>query len=361
MQIHRLGAALVAAGAFTAGTGAVARAEPAGPPQGPARCSNVTVPASLGPGLPRDQKVFGRLCLPSGKPSSVLQVLVHGASYDHRYWDFPGFGGRYSYVRHMTAAGYGTLAIDQIGVGRSSHPPAVLITQAAAAYGVHEVVGAARRGALGPAFDRVVLAGHSFGSLTSWLEAGTYRDVDGVLASGASHAIGPGGLATVFSHARPAQLDPVVARSVPPADPGYVSIPGARRAAFYYLPGADPAVVAQDEATRSEIPIGVGATIPAYVPATLRIDVPVLLVDGRFDKPFCAQGGGGSLTDCAGDATLHASEAPFFSPAARLQTTVVPDSGHDLNLQRNAGLFFDRAQRWFADFFPRADPDKPVK
>ncbi|MDT7700589.1 MAG: hypothetical protein QOJ30_2914 [Pseudonocardiales bacterium] len=127
--------------------------------------------------------------------------------------------------------------------------------------------------------------------------------------------------------ARPAQLDPVVAPSVPPADPGYLSIPGGRAAAFFHLPNADPAVVAHEEATRSEIPAGVGANINVYVPATLGIDVPVLAVYGRFDEPFCAQGGGGSVADCADDATLYAAEAPFFSPAARLQTTVVPDAG----------------------------------
>jgi pimeloyl-ACP methyl ester carboxylesterase len=326
-------------------------AAPAGP-QEPAHCRDVTIPAALGPGLPRDQKIHGSLCLPTGDSPHVLQVLVHGASYDHGYWDFPGFGGRYSYVRYMTAAGYATLAIDQIGVGRSSHPPSVLATQAAAAHGVHEAVSAARGGALGPAFDKVVLVGHSFGSLTSWLEAGTYGDVDGVVASGASHAIGPVALATIFSRARPARLDPAVAPSVPALDAGYVSIPGARAAAFYHLPNADPAVVAQDEATRSEIPAGVGATIPVYIPSTLGIRVPVLIVNGRYDKPFCAQSGGGSLTDCTSDDTMRASEAPFFSPAARLQCTVVPDAGHDLNLQRNAARFFDRALRWFRGFTP---------
>jgi hypothetical protein len=48
-----------------------------------------------------------------------------------------------------------------------------------------------------------------------------------------------------------AQLDPVVAPSVPPADPGYLSIPGPRTAAFFHLPDADPAVVAHEEATRA--------------------------------------------------------------------------------------------------------------
>jgi hypothetical protein len=110
--------------------------------------------------------------------------------------------------------------------------------------------------------------------------------------------------------------------------------------------------MAEDEAHRHEVPAGVAATIPLYVPATLNIGVPVLEVDGAHDAAFCAQGGGGSLTDCQSGATLHASEAPFFSPAAHLQTTVIPDAGHDLDLQRNASVFFARALRWFHAFFP---------
>jgi len=315
-------------------------------------CSDVTIPASLAPGLPKDQTIYGRLCLPPGPAPDVLQVLVHGATYDHTYWDFPGFGGQYSYTRAQNAAGYATLAVDQLGVGRSSHPLSALTTQLAGANAVHDVVSAARAGALGPSFDRVALVGHSFGSLTSWLEAATYGDVDGVLASGASHSLGALALAQLATHIRPAQLDPVTAARVPALDPGYLSIPGARAESFYHLPNADPAVVAQDEATRSEAPLGVAATIPVYIPATLGITAPVLEVNGVQDKPFCAQGGGASLTDCASDATLHASEAPFFGPKAQLETTVIPEAGHNLNLQRNAGVFFDRAVRWFQQHLP---------
>ncbi|HVV08028.1 alpha/beta hydrolase [Amycolatopsis sp.] len=310
-------------------------------------CSDVSVPAGLAPGLPRDQQIYGRLCLPAGPAPKVLQLLVHGASYDHTYWDFPGSDGQYSYTRAMTSAGYATLAIDQLGVGRSSHPLSVLATQLAAANAVHDVVTAARSGGLGPAFPKVVLVGHSFGSLTSWLEAGTYQDVDGVLVSGASHVLAPTVIPRLLTLVRPAQLDPVTASRVPPLDPGYLSIPGARAQFFYYLPNADPAVIAQDEATRSESPSGVLATVPVYIPSTLGIRVPVLEVNGTYDVPFCAQGGAGSITDCATDASLHASEALFFTPAAQLETAVIPDAGHNLNLQRNAGVFFDRALSWF--------------
>ncbi|MFJ8816402.1 alpha/beta hydrolase [Amycolatopsis thermoflava] len=318
----------------------------------PGSCSDVTVPAAMAPGLPQDQTIYGRLCLPPGPAPDVLQILVHGASYDHTYWDFPGFDGRYSYTRAQHSAGYATLAVDQLGVGRSSHPPSALVTQLAGANALHDVVTAARAGTLGPAFGRVALVGHSFGSLTAWLEAATYSDVDGVLASGASHSLGALALAQLGPHIRPARLDPVTAPRVPVTDLGYLSIPGARAVVFYHLPSTDPAVIEQDEATRSEVPAGVAATIPVYIPATLGIRVPVLEVNGVEDKPFCAQGGGASLTDCASDATLHASEAPFFPPEAQLETTVIPGAGHNLNLHRNAGTFFDRAVRWFQDHFP---------
>ncbi|HVW42217.1 MAG TPA: alpha/beta fold hydrolase [Amycolatopsis sp.] len=315
-------------------------------------CSDVNIPASLAPGLAKDQTVYGRLCLPPGPPPTVLQLLVHGATYDHTYWDFPGFDGRYSYVRTQNAGGYATLAIDQLGVGRSSHPPSALTTQLASANAVHDVVTAARAGEFGPAFTKVALVGHSFGSLTSWLEAGTYHDVDGVLVSGASHSLGAVALARIATHVRPAQLDPVTAPRVPPLDLGYLSVPGARADVFYYLPNADPAVVQQDEATRSEGASGVALTVPVYIPSTLGIQVPVLEVNGVEDMAFCSQGGGGSLTDCADDARLRASEALYFAPAAHLETTVVPDAGHDLNLQLNAAVFYDRALSWFQQHFP---------
>jgi pimeloyl-ACP methyl ester carboxylesterase len=101
-------------------------------------CRDVKVPVTLVPGTPADQTIYGQLCSPAGGPSKVLQVLVHGVTYDHHYWDLPGFGGRYSYVRYMAAAGYSTLAIDRIGSGRSSHPPGALITAVSNADVLHQ-------------------------------------------------------------------------------------------------------------------------------------------------------------------------------------------------------------------------------
>lgn len=319
-----------------AGVAAPATAAPAGS----TRCTEVLIPITAD----RGAQISGTYCVPDA-PARVLQILVPGATYDRTYWDFPGFDGRYSYVQHATGARLATLAIDPIGVGSSSKPGGVQVSALSAAQAVHEVIGAARAGALGRAWDLVVLVGHSFGSLTSMLEAGTYHDVDGLLVSGASHAPGPGGVATIVGAARPALDDPATAGGIPPGDLGYLSVPGARQAAFYAPGDSDPRVVAADEATRVAGTVGILATIPVFIPTTFDIAVPVLIANGTADKVFCAQGAGGSLTDCSSAAALYGSERPFF-PRAKLETYVLPGSGHSMNMALNGAEFFDRAAQW---------------
>ncbi|WP_084530363.1 alpha/beta hydrolase [Nocardia miyunensis] len=313
-------------------------------PSAEVRCTEVSIPVTLDPSGENAAHIAGTYCRPAD-PSPVLQILVPGATYDRTYWDFPGFGGRYSYVRHAAGTGLATLAIDPIGVGKSSKPIGLQVSALSAAQAVHEVIRATRAGALGRTWNKVVLVGHSFGSLTSMLEAGTYRDVDGLLISGASHAPGPGGIATIIGAVRPALNDPATAGQVPAGDLGYLSVPGARRAAFYAPADSDPRVVAADEASRTAGTVGILATIPVFIPATFDIAVPVLIANGTADKVFCEQGGGGSLTDCSTAATLYGSERPFF-PRAKLETYALPGAGHSMNLALNGTEFFDRANEW---------------
>ncbi|HVW45146.1 MAG TPA: alpha/beta fold hydrolase [Amycolatopsis sp.] len=319
---------------------------------GPPSCRDVMIATTALAPLAGDQQVYGRLCEPGGRPATVLQVLVHGGTYSHTYWDFAGFDGKYSYTDVMNRAGYGTLAIDLLGVGNSSHPSSVLLTAEAEARVVHDVVQAARSGRFGTAYGRVVTVGHSIGSVTSVLEAALYHDVDGVAASGFSHSPGPVGLARLAVYARPAQLDPVTRSQVPPLDLGYLSAPGSHAAVFYGAGDADPAVVEADEATRSPLAAGFLATFPTYLPLTSAITAPVLVADGQLDVMFCGQGGGGSLTDCATDDSLRVSEAPFFGQTPDLETFVLPGAGHILNLTRDAPAWYARALGWFESHFP---------
>src|SRR5437763_1293170 len=154
-------------------------------------CRNVSVPVSLAEGLPNTYRIRGRLCLPAGPVPATVQVLLHGATYSGVYWDFPYQPERYSYVRAMVAAGYATLDIDRLGFGASSHPPSVLVPMQVGAYAVHQVIHAARQGTIGTRFARIILVGHSMGTVLGWLEAAKYRDIDGFIATGNTHAVSP--------------------------------------------------------------------------------------------------------------------------------------------------------------------------
>src|ERR1700730_8972284 len=54
-------------------------------------CSDVHIPVALADGAPKTYTMYGRLCQPSTGPSKTIQILVHGITYDHNYWDLPGF------------------------------------------------------------------------------------------------------------------------------------------------------------------------------------------------------------------------------------------------------------------------------
>ncbi|WP_258081656.1 alpha/beta hydrolase [Nocardia nova] len=303
------------------------------PPLG-GNCSDVSIPVTTGPpSAGHFTHIAGTYCLPDN-PSPTLQILIPGATYDRSYWNFPGFDGRYSYTQYATRAGLATVALDPIGVGESTKPVGWQVSAMSAAQAVHDIIRAARTGALGRSWAGVVLVGHSFGSLTAMLEAGTYRDVDGLLISGASHIPGPGGIASIASAARPALDDPATAGQVPSGDLGYLSVPGIRRDSFYAPDDSDPRVIAQDETSRTAGTIGILATIPVFIPSTFDIEMPVLVANGSSDKVFCAQGGGGSPTDCSSAEALYRSERPFF-PRAMLQTYVLPRAGHSMNLALN--------------------------
>jgi pimeloyl-ACP methyl ester carboxylesterase len=311
----------------------------------------VSVPTEAAAPLGGSNAIVGDLCTLSGATPRVLQVLVHGGTYSSVYWDLPGFNNLYSYSKFMNRSGYATLAIDLLGVNRSSHPASILLTEDAQAQALHDVVQAAKAGRLGQSFDRVVVVGHSIGSITAVVEDATYHDVDGLVLSGLSHSPGALGLTRLATYARPALLDPVTAPQIPPLDLGYLSAPGSR--AVFYAPGeADPAVVAADEADRAPLSAIQLATFPEYLVLTGLINVPTLLADGQDDVIFCSGGGGGSLTDCSTAETLHAAEAPFFAPAARLQTFVLPGAGHIVNFNYNAATWFEGALQWFQRWQP---------
>jgi pimeloyl-ACP methyl ester carboxylesterase len=317
-------------------------------------CRDYDVPVTLAL-LP--ETLHGRLCVPAG--AATVQVLLHGGTYNSSYWDFPYQPDTYSYVRAANARGYATFNVDRVGYGQSSRPLSTLLTADTDAAMIHQVVGMLRAGLIGgTAFPKVMLAAHSVGSGVATMEAATYHDVDGVLLTGFTHHLSVSGAATVFTTGvEPAALDPRFGLGY---DAGYLTtIPGQRQNLFYAPGDADPGVVATDEQLKDVVSATELASVLAQaftLPTSLSIDRPVMIADGSRDGLFCA---GLLASDCASASALRAEEAPYFSPAACLQTYVLPGAGHDINLSLHTKDYQQAVLDW-ADAFVGAGAGTPV-
>lgn len=303
-------------------------------------CQSVTVPVTAG--LIVGAHVHGVLCTPPN-PNGDLQVLVSGATYD--WWYFNGEGvAASSYMAAANQAGTTTLAIDPLGTGQSTRPLSTLLTGAEQASAIHQVIQAARAGRLdGVLHQRVILVGHSMGSMDTILTADAYPDdVDGVVLTGFTHLLSATNVAAAFL----GPLRPAFLEGFSRVDPGYLTtVPGSRLTLFGSPGNEDPAVAAGDEAHRdvlSTVEIGDTLALSLLPTSSLAIRVPVLLVDGSADTLFC-----GPLTlGCNTSTDLYAHESGDFTRA--LATYVLAGSGHDVALAANAATADQVIQQWTA-------------
>lgn len=283
--------------------------------------------------------VNGQLCAPAG--ASTVLLLQHGATYSSGYWDFGVQPERYSFVDFANARGLATLNIDRLGNGTSSHPAPELVTTTAHADIAHQFVQGLRSGQFGQSFDRVVLVGHSLGSVIAVAEAGTYHDVDAVVLTALSHTVGTAFVTDFQASLAPAALvEPERFGGLPL---GYLTTVDNARARFFHQPNADPEVIAHDEATKETYTDGEELTLIPGVIDTLGITAPVLNLVGRFDAEFC-----GLVADCANPLSLIGLESTYYPAAESFELRVIPDAGHNLNLQRNAQTTFGHITSWAA-------------
>jgi pimeloyl-ACP methyl ester carboxylesterase len=248
-----------------------------------------------------------------------LQVLVHGATYNHTYWDFPSFNGQdYSYARYMAHRGYAVLAIDQLGAGESTKPADVSMSGTATA--LHGVLQQLRTSAnpIGQAFDQIVLVGHSAGSANAVLVKATWPgDADVLVVTGFRHLPLP---------IPPDLMNLALFLGSLPGSYFYIPEPF-RTQLFHYPPAADPDVLQYDRDTQDQWTEGQLFTtfLSFFFPAVTGVGAvtgPVLLQLGEFDALF-------PWTDPASELALWTSTSP--------EVQLLPGVGHDFNLHlRNA-------------------------
>lgn len=341
-------------------------------------CRSVQVPVALTGAGPSTAHLDGQVCYPTTVVDPLrgaVQVLVSGTAYGSSYWDFPYEPDTYSYARAAARAGFTTFNFDRIGIGQSTHPLSSEVSIPSNAFTIHQAISQLRAGTVdGVNYSKVVIVGHSLGSLIAWYEAGTYRDVDAVVESGILHSFNPIGVAKFLATLYPAALDPKFFSKI--IDPGYLTtLPGTRAASFYYEPNTDPEVVTTDEALKqtATVPeaLGVfeqelpGVLQPLSAPLckltptlcdgvasslfygiTRQITVPVLDVVGQYDGLLC--GGSTGLNKCHDLAAVRQDESAYYTGIAHRCLTFdeLPNSGHDLNLERNAQDWFALVNEW---------------
>lgn len=312
-------------------------AAPAQAQQGTATCRPVTIAATYTLLIP--VTVAGQLCVPASGDTATVEVLIPGATYNKSYYDAPGA----SYQRQEAADGVATLAIDRIGTGASTRLPSVTITGSGQANIISQVITAVRDGGVtGTPVTQVDLLGHSLGSMISVLVASTYHDVDKLILTGYTHALPASVLIKVFtSYLHPAIADPKFAGRT--LDPGELTtVPGVREAMFDTPDNVDPSVVAADESTLKEVvsttEVADAVALGEYVPSSLAITAPTLIVNGQNDALIC------SPTICANSASLRAEEAPYYG--APVSAFVQPDAGHSIAIAANGALGAEAVANW---------------
>lgn len=306
-----------------------------------ATCRNYFFPVTMKPNSAKTYRVFGQLCTANPRllGRQPVQLLMHGGSYNHEYYDWPHLPEQYNYVRHMTRAGYTTLNLDRLGYGHSDHPPAQALNFDVAALNAHQVVQYLRQGALGPRFSTIVTNGYSMGGLTAQVEAARYHDVDAVMV----HAVGHG-LLTPRSGARlgtlvyPAALDKKFADQTWTA--GYLTtLPGKRD--VFFGPDFDQAQLEYEDRFKDIVaPTELSdITMKTYTDLTKDIVAPVFWSPGRYDKIWC-----GTTDDCLTD-PMTANEEKYYRPGV-FTKYVVPETGHGVVLGYGVSEYIERSLDW---------------
>lgn len=307
--------------------------------------------------------IYGQYCEPDsrrGRRLQTLDLLVHGITYDHRFWngldDEPSQGNIYATAAFLNGKGHATLSIDRLGVGRSDHPDPVNVVQAPFQVELyHDLITQLRNGAskssiaIPTGWQRILWFGHSYGSiLGNHLAAAYPNDVDAMVLTGIAKRRPelndvPGLLENDFVQA--SEYDPQ--RFAPSVySPGYLvtSSKRGRRNTFYSRPFVDfdPDIYDKDFDLKQTITLGEIATEELMVAPSF--SKPLYIVTGRQDAAFCGNGSRElGEPDCGSGARSALAAMKDFFPAVSSRDFdyyTQPNAGHSHQLHRTAPVGF---------------------
>src|SRR5947209_1443667 len=115
--------------------------------------------------------------------TGAVTVYLHGFNVGAYMWRLPGFP-QLDLPTALAKLGHVSLVLDELGYDTSDHPQGLEACFGSQADITHQIVQELRAGRYsvidgrGPAFERILLAGHDAGAMIADIEAYSYRDID---------------------------------------------------------------------------------------------------------------------------------------------------------------------------------------
>lgn len=302
-------------------------------------CEVKTLQVHLINGDPTLYNLKGDLCWEGALEDQTLQVLVHGATYDRKYWDFED---GLSYVDQAVKEGFATFAYDRLGSGESDKPFGILVNVDNSAYVNHQVIEKMKDGSVGHSFSDIVLVGHSFGSLISVASASTYpADISALVLTGFAHQATQQANSATQASVYPASFDPKFAAAG--LDQFYFTTVPNTRAGLFFSSFVKAATLVSDETKKDLMTLGLVLDIPRHFSTeSLNITAPVYMIMGENDFLYC-----GENIDCSDNSTFQNYEETYFN--STVETELVKKAGHSLNLHKDSKKIFKSINDWIED------------
>jgi pimeloyl-ACP methyl ester carboxylesterase len=285
---------------------------------------------------------------PEGPPVSILCCLA-GGGVTRRYWDLdvPGAKKSHSFARTLAAKGHIVVLADHLGVGESSKPPPLELTVEVLAFEQHETFSRVLKGL--PDLPAIGV-GHSMGSMLIAIEQAHYKTFAAIALTGFANRglpnFVPPDLVQYIDDpmALRAALPGIVAargenpmqgrppEDEVPIDTTSASDPPPRRPVMFHSKKLSPEVA--DAVRAIAAPPPPLAAMTSIVPGSIKpemsvIDVPVLIANGDLDIT-------GPIEDVPAG----------FPKSPRVDTVVLPETGHSHHAFPGRLLLYDRLDKW---------------
>lgn len=267
---------------------------------------------------------------PSDQPLDLL-VCLHGGSCSSEYYHPEHIDPSYSFARYMTERGYLVLALDTLGMGRSSKPePESQLTlemiAAASDFVTRQAASSLQDGEwlqLPPNSTlRASGLGHSMGGMLSVYQQGRFQSFERLIVAGWSN------LPLDLSDADIASMRAGL------SDGGYIPTDRQPLQTLFHLPDVPAEVIAADNKHAGLTPVTLA--LAALSPGTVTreaavIRCPVLLLFGEVDVSADPQ-----------------REITFYPTASSIDLKHIEQSAHMHNLAQSRQIAWHAIHEWLA-------------